>query len=311
MRPHSTVLAGVLCISVAFGVSSCADSKDNSAVVLDNCGRNVDVPNAPERVVTLGPESITTLENLDVLDRVVATAGTYPREYFDAQTQKKLDSIDTIPATPDDIHSVNADMVFGQSQQVTYESMEDKGVKVIDEPAYCGTLPGPASFQDVWNHVGMYGLVFGKEDEARAYNDELTAKLNEVSVPPSENPMSAAVVWLGNNGKTLYAYGNMSMANPVVGAAGLRNVFDDVNDRVFQISPSELAQRNPDVIVSLFTDGTADAALRTTRSFLGGSGIAAAQNNRIMPLRQLYAEPPNPLAVQGVEKIAAYVRNLS
>ena len=60
---------------------------------------------------------------------------------------------------------------------------------------------------------------------------------------------TAAVLYPTVGGGTTYAYGTGSMAHPQLEAAGLENVFGDVDERVFEVTLEELLGRDPDVVV--------------------------------------------------------------
>lgn len=306
----------LLTAALSFSLAACSSSPEQSAdIVVDNCGYDVAFKETPKKVMTLGPESITTLSHLGVLDRVVSRSGQYPKEYYDEATQKQLDKIPSLTdrldasghlqISAEEVASVGPDLVLGQTDTITHETMEAQGINVLDEPAFCGTLPGPANFEDVWRQVDMYGEVFGKQAEAEKYNSQLKDRLEKVRAPEQQHPLSVAVLY-PTTGVT-YAYGLRSMANPVVGAAGLRNVFDDVDDRVFEISAEELVARDPDVIISLHASSDADS----TDHIPGSNSLRAVREGKVLPMLLNYAEPPTPLAIDGVEKIKKFVHDQS
>ncbi|KAB1504448.1 ABC transporter substrate-binding protein [Corynebacterium sp. 320] len=330
--------ARVVCASVAacsvLALSACSSHAAHEGEnVVPNCGHDVVFEREPQRVLTMGAESITTLSHLGVLDRVAARAGSYPEEYFDESIRSALTEVpsltDRVDATghiqisTEQVAAVDPDVVLGASDTVTFESMQAQGIPLINEPAFCGALEGPASFEDVWDQVATYGKVFHREERAAEYVAELKERLAELAIPGatdagqsradaspgragdegSAHPLTVAVLYPTIGGGVTYAYGTRSMSHPVVEAAGLTNVYSDVNKRVFEVSAEDIAARQPDLIISLYTAGDPAAVVQATKDLPGAKTLPAIQKGRILPLLLNYAEPSTPLAVDGVEKI--------
>ncbi|WP_459610670.1 ABC transporter substrate-binding protein [Corynebacterium urogenitale] len=284
---------------------------------IDNCGAQVTVPADPQKVMTLGAESITTLAHLGVLDRVASRAGQYPREYFDEATN---DALDKVPSLTDRLDSsghllINMeqvaaqepDLVIGATDTVTRQALDPLGIPQLDEPAFCGSLEGAASWEDAWDHVMLYATAFGKQPEGEKYVEELKGRLGKMDKGNGgDSRPSVLVTYPSLGGGPMYAYGTHSMSHPVVESAGLRNVFADTPERVFEVSPEQVAQRNPDIIIALYTAGDPDTAKQAVLDYEAAKDTPAVKEGRVLPLLLNYAEPPTPLAVEGVEKIRQF-----
>ena len=161
-----------------------------------------------------------------------------------------------------------------------------------------------ASFEDVYDHIDLYGTLFAKEDEAQKFKDEVAADLEKIGSDAGKGK-TLAVVYPGIEGASTYAYGNDSMSNPIVEATGLENVFGDVDDRVFEISAEQLVAKNPDVILILHSgqDGVKEAVT----SLAGAETITAVKEDKILPMLLAFAEPPSPLAIDGVEQLKKFL----
>lgn len=316
-----STLAAVTAVSLltVAGCSGLASENKNEGqkTTVHNCGHEVAVSAPPERVMTMGAESVTTLAHLGQLDRVVSRAGVYPDEYFDAQTREQLEKIpaltDRVNATGhlqisvEEILAQRPDLVLGATETANYETLATHGVPVIDEPAYCGT-EGPATWDDVWNQVNLYGQVFDAQSRAGAYAEELKQRVESVKKQAEGEGKSVAALYPELGGGVMYAYGAKSMSNPMMETAGLRNVFAGTEERVFEVNAEEVVARNPDVIIALYTSGSGADVAREVTSRSGFGEVKAVKNGDVMPMLLNFAEPATPLSVDGVEKIDAFLR---
>lgn len=328
----SPIAAILLCASLTLaGCGPAGVVEKEGGTTLANCGADVTVPANPQRVMTLGAESITTLAHLGVLDRVTSRAGQYPRAYFDAETNAALDKVPSLTDRLDSsghllinreqVAAQEPDLVLGATDTVNRQTLEPLGIPQLDEPAFCGALKGHASWDDAWAHVKLLAAAFGKEPEGERYVKELKERLQGLERQggsdqatdgmkddaTSQRP-SVLVTYPTIGDGPLYAYGAHSMSHPVVESAGLRNVFADTEERVFEVSPEQVAEKNPDVIIALYTAGNPDEVKDAVLKYEAAKNTTAVKRGRVLPLLLNYAEPPTPLAVDGVEKIRAFVK---
>ncbi|MCP3425361.1 ABC transporter substrate-binding protein [Rothia sp. AR01] len=229
------------------------------------------------------------------------------------------------------------DLVLGEVESLPRSSLAGLGVPLLEEPALCTSgRPEHPGFEDVYAQVEAYGRVFDREDRAREVVDGLRERVEAVrretgahrsgdagagdgdasgeaedrSDAASDRsgdaaPRTAAVLYPTVGGGPVYAYGSQSMAEPQLEAAGLENAFADVGDRVVEVTPEELAGRDPDVLILLHSDGD-PAAVRASLDLIPGAGsLTAVRRGDVMVQLLNYTEPATPLAVDGLERIAA------
>ncbi|MCX2162655.1 ABC transporter substrate-binding protein [Corynebacterium auriscanis] len=318
-RPLVRLVTQIVATTVTvFVLASCATNDDlraqQSGHVVQNCGVDVSVPDNPQRVVTLGAESITTLHELGVLDRVVARAGEYPRDYFDEPTWNEVEKI---PSLTDRLNSTGhiqlsiesalaqkPDLVIGSTETITRQALQPHNVAQLNEAAFCGAFNRPANWNDVWEHVDTYATAFNRQAEGREYVQQLKRRLAENRTAPRGQKVLITYPSIG--GGPMYAYGNHSMSNAVVEAAGLENVFANEDQRVFEVNPEQVAAKNPDVIIALYTAGDPVQVKNAVSNYEGTKNSRATREGRVLPLLLNYAEPPTPLALKGVEKIREF-----
>lgn len=290
------------CLLLVLPLMACTPAVDDSAITVDNCGQTVTFDAPPERVALIDSAPVATLDALDLLDRVVTRAGVFPPEYYSATTNERLAEIpsltDRIDATGHLLISVESivaaepDLVLGSTDTVNRATLANASINNLDEPAYCGALDGEASFEDVYQQVHLLSTVFGTQAAGDAVVDKLRERVaGQIARVPAGESRSVAVLYPSIGSGVTYAYGTGSMSHPLVSAAGLRNVFADSTERVFEVSAEEIIARQPDVILALYTAGPApDVTI---------PGVDA----QVVPLLLNFAEPPTPLAVDGLTQL--------
>lgn len=295
-------------------------SPEGFPLTVTNCGAKVTFDAPPERVVLLSSSAVPFLADLDLLDTVVARAGAYPTAYYDEETQ---DALDAIPLLTDALDSSGhlqisketvlaqkPDLVLGEAENLTRESLGAAGIPLLDEPAMCPEGVTDPSFDDVAEQMTAYAQVFGVPEAgaraAAAASDRVDAVRAGITGAPADQTRTAAVLYPTVGGGTTYAYGAHSMAQPQLEAAGFTNVFGDVQERVFEVSLEELIGRDPDVLILLHSDGDPSAVKEAVTSMNGAHTLTAVREDKILVQLFNFTEPPTPLSIDGLEKIVEH-----
>ncbi|MDN6511106.1 ABC transporter substrate-binding protein [Corynebacterium sp. AOP36-E1-14] len=309
------------CGSGGNGGNGSTDAAGDAAISVENCGDTVTLDGPPENVTLLKPAAVTTLADLGVLDRVANRAGQYPEEYFDDATNRALADIPSITDKTDEsghlqisreeVVAAAPDLVLGETDTVNRQTLASSDIPLIEEPAFCDAIDGPVTWDDVWDQVGLYGTVFDRQDAAASTVDDLRARLAAVEEEAASHAAagrSVAVLYPTVGGGVTYAYGAGSMAAPIVASTGASNVYGDQADRVFEVTAEDIVERNPDVILALHSDGGEDQVLDAVNQIPGIDRTTAGRSQNILPMLLNYAEPPTPLAVDGLEKLTTYLQ---
>lgn len=284
-------------------------------LTIENCGADVTFEAAPERVILLESAPVTTLQGLGVLDAAVLRAGAFPEEYYDDETNAvikdtpslgdDLDESGHLQISEEVIISQQPDVVMGLPDGITRDGLARVGIRALVQPVMCAEGAGATTFDDVYEQVGLYGLIFDRQDEAAALVTDLRSRVQAVrdSVDRS-GERTAAVLYPTVGGGSGYAYGNLSMAHPQLEAAGFTNVFGDVDERVFEVTTETLIDKDPDVLVLLHVDGEPGPVKDAVVNLPGAEGLTAVRNDDIMVQLFNFTEPPTPLSIDGLERIA-------
>ncbi|MCC9204271.1 ABC transporter substrate-binding protein [Arthrobacter sp. zg-Y769] len=292
------------------------NGNDHYPVEVKNCGSGFVFNEAPEQLILLRSAPIPALHALGVLDRVVARAGVYPAAYYDVQTQSELDGITQLTDKTDSsghlqisretVLAYQPDLVLGAAENLNQAMLASTGTPLIEEPAFCQTTEGSGepSFDSIYDQLEVYGEIFDRRDEAASYINSLKQRVSAAEVKPgNEDRRTAAVLYPTVGGGVTYAYGNYSMAQPQLEAAGFDNVFGNVKDRVFEVSLEELLNLNPDVLILLYSKGDPALVEKTVSDMAGAQRITAVANGDVLTHFIDFTEPATPLAVDGLEHI--------
>ena len=332
MHPSSRSRSRVLSAAVALPIlglllSSCAQDQDPESagggghypVTVSSCGEDVVFEQEPQRIVLLKSASVPALHELGVLDRVQAKAGAYPLESYDETTREEVEAIPSLGGDVDSsghlsvsqeaVMAQEPDVVMGQAENLDASALSSVGIPLLEEPALCpGGIEDPG-FDDVYDQLRLYGKVFDREDVAEKSVGELEDRVATVeqrvgeATADQDEPLTAAVLYPTVGGGTTYAYGAHSMAAPQLEAAGLENVFADLDERVAEVTPEELAGRDPDVLILLYSEGDAREVEESIADIPGTDGISAVVEDRVLAMPMNMTEPATPQAVDGLERI--------
>lgn len=281
-----------------------------------NCGHEMEFDAPPERVLLLHTAPVQSLQRLGVLDRVVARAGLFPDEYFDEETQAMIDQVPSLvdQIDPDGhfelsneaVVAEEPDLVMGENDGLTRESLSELGINQLLVPSQCPGATDSPDFDDVYELVEFYGMIFDRADEADVYVEELQERLDEITADIADEDRTAAALWPTIGGGTGFAYGNVSMTHTQLTAAGFTDVFEDIDERVFEVTLEEVIDRDPDVLLLLYSEGTPEQVEDAIRSLPGADGISAVQNDAIMTQLYNFSDPPTPLTIEGLERIVDF-----
>lgn len=322
--PSRTRAAALVC-ATALLAAACGSSEGGSdaetraddghyPVTVDNCGQEVTIESEPTNVVMLKSAMVPFLTSVGVLDHVSAKAGAYPEGYFESDVAAQVKEIESLTDRTDSsghlliskeaVVEREPDLVLGHTDNLNRESLDEVGIPSLEASGLCTTgLPEPG-FQQIYDEIEMYGQVFNREEEA----DDAIADLKKRVATITERTKGAkersgAVLYPTVGGGTTYAYGNKSMPDPQLEAAGISNVFGDEDERVFEVTLEKLLEEDPDVIVLLYSEGDPKKVEKALTDLPGAEKLSAVKKGQVHTELFNFSEPASPLAVDGLERL--------
>lgn len=315
IRPMLATAALMLATTTACGADAAGDEPATAGfpLTVENCGAEVTFDAPPERVVMLKSSAVPYLHALGVMDQVVARAGEYPADYYDAETQAELDDIPLLTDEMDTsghlqiskeiVIAEEPDLVLGEVDNLSRDTLDAVDIDLLEEPAMCPEGVDDPGFDDVYSQLETYGKVFDREDEAAKTVADLRKRVTELEKQKVGEGRTAAVLYPTVGGGVTYAYGTRSMAHPQLEAAGFEDVFADVDERVFEVSTEDLLERDPDVIILLHNSGDPKQVEESITQLAGAEDLTAVKNGDVMAQLFNFTEPPSALSVDGLERI--------
>lgn len=126
------------------------------------------------------------------------------------------------------------------------EDLEAAGIDVLVNQGYC-TETAQGDFDEIFADIELFGRLLGTEDAAGREVAELRERVAAVEEQSQVTPQgrTAAALIFGRDTPTISAYGERSTVDQQMEVLGFRNVFDDIDKRVFDPNIEEIIDRNP------------------------------------------------------------------
>ena len=283
-------------------------------VILDNCGTEVTLDAAPERIVTIKSSTLELLLALGLEDRIVGTAfsdGPVPDAYADAASGLEVLS-DKVPSQEVTL-AAEPDLVFaGWESNLSAEgagdraTLEQLGVATYVAPAASkaeGYMPDPLTFDEVFREFEEAGELFGVPDAAADLVAEQRAELE--AIEPNDDGLTA--LWYSSGSDTPYVGAGLGAPQMIMDAAGLENVAADVEDTWTSMSWEAIVAANPDVIVLVDAAwNTAEQKIALLEQNAATAALPAVQEERYL----IVDFPATEAGVRNVGAVASLVEQL-
>ena len=202
----------------------------------DQMHRTLQVPDRPERIISLVPSQTELLHDLGLGDRVVGITKfcIHPEDWFRSKARvggtKQVDL--------DKVRALKPDLIIGNKEE---NSQADIEVLEQEFPVWMSDV------HDLIHAVRMIvqiGDLTGTDEQA----DDLANRIagGFMMLEPLSPPISAAYfIWRG----PLMVAGGDTFISEMMQRAGFSNVFAHRKERYAEITPAELAAADPDVIL--------------------------------------------------------------
>lgn len=290
-------------------------------LTIRSCGEEITVDAPPRRIVLIGNEEVPLLDAVGELGAVISKSGDFPTGIYGDEVDTRLAAIPTLGkgvnsrgTTQISLESIIAerpDLVLGyETTTITAAGLAAVKIPLLINPSYCSDpahQPQEVSFDNVDDRVELYGRIFDKREEADAAIAGLKERVAAVEESAAGDGRTAAVLYVGESGGSVSAYGNRGIAAAQLKAAGLTNVFGDEDQRVFDIAPETLVAKDPDVLVLVGAGSETSKFKDDLLAVPGATSLKAVRRGAIVPLLFALTDPPSPTSILGLERIAGAV----
>ncbi len=258
--------------------------------IKDDAGRDVVIPKAPQRIVSLSSSNTEILFALG-LEGKIAGVDDYSNYPAGAKDKPKVGGF----AKPDleKIVALEPDLVLGTSIHVksTLPELERRNLRTV--------IVDPKSVKSVLEKIQLLGKITGQTKEA----DTLAASMQEtidtvISKVKGANPVRVFY----EISPDLYTAGPGTFVNDVLQLAGGANVAANAGQEWPQLSKEALILADPEVV--LLADQPANVTPEAVAARPGWSGVSAVKNKRVMLISDDLTSRPGPRVVDGIEMVA-------
>lgn len=282
---------------------------------VDNCGFQVMVGEAPQRIVTVKSTTTELVAALGLADRIVGAA------FLDEPVPDTIagQDIAEIPVISDflpnqeSVLGLDPDLVFGGwESNFTADGVGERadlaarGIAGYVAPSACrqvGYRPAPMTFELLWDHITEAGDLLGAAPEAASLVSGLEAEL--AAVTPDRRKLRA--LWYSSGSDTPYVGAGIGAPQMMLQAAGLGNVFSGIDDSWASVSWEAVIEADPEVIVLVdATWNTADSKIEALESNPATASLAAVRQGRYLRIGFAGAEA----GVRSPETVASLVSQL-
>jgi len=286
-----------------FGIENVPDETKKTKTFTDDLNRTVEIPKNPEGIVVIATADVEILFAINASDIIIGRPNfqKYPPEAL------KIDDIGGMyPLNLEKIMEKNPDLIL-----ITM-TFQEKYIKQVEQlESYNLTVLAfnyPETIDNIINHITDIGEVVGKENEANDLTENITFRINKITMLTNEmNESQKPGVyreWI-NKGSKGSTTGRTSRDNDLIVMAGGKNIFGDVEKTSFEANFEEVIIRNPKVIIITadLDKFKPDELKDVIKSRPGWNNIDAVKNNRICIVESQITWA-NPRLIQGLEEFA-------
>jgi iron complex transport system substrate-binding protein len=279
------VCAAALAVLVLAGAAFARD-------VIDQTGRRVDIPDHPQRIVSLAPSITETLYALGLADRLVGDTDycDYPSE---ARAKPHVGAM--LNPSLEKIVALKPDLVLGTDEanrRETADQLTRLGIPLYGLTAH--TLDGTlTSLEDL-------GRILGYEPSTEKLVARLRERVKAVErrVQGRPQPKVLFVVWY----RPLITAGEQTFIADVIRRAGGISISDDLKGEWPHMSLEEVLKRDPDVILFPKTEAFAPG-LEDFQKLPGWRELPAVKGRRMYFISETIMRP-SPRLVDALEELA-------
>lgn len=199
-------------------------------------GRTVSLGGAPHRIISLVPSQTELLYDLGLGERVVGITKfcIHPETWF--KTKHRVGGTKKVDFGK--LRALKPDLIIGNKEENERKDIEQLE---LEFPVWMSDVRDLASALEMMKGVGA---LVGVPDRAADLSRRIVEGFNNIR-PVKEQLTVAYFIWR----EPFMVAGHGTFINDMLQRCGLVNVFDEGDARYPEISPRELAEADPDIIL--------------------------------------------------------------
>lgn len=267
--------------------------------ITDMMGREVQIKEEPQKIITIEPSLAEIVYSIDAGDRVIArgTFVDFPEQVRDlpiVATGMDMNAEEIIALEPDLV--LMSDMA---TDDTNVQKLESAGIHVI--------VTKNVDIAGTYQAIDIVGKAVGKSAEAQKLIDTMKSDFGELSANAEDNKGKSVYFEVSPLEYGLWTAGKGTFMDEVAAMLGLENVFADVNGWS-EISEEEVIKRNPDFIIT--TTMPTDTNKEPEKEILsrkGWEGITAVSEENVLNIKDSQLTRPSPRLVEGAKMLSDFV----
>ncbi|MFX1392558.1 MAG: ABC transporter substrate-binding protein [Promethearchaeota archaeon] len=264
-------------------------------IFVDSLGREVEVPQRPERIISMAPVITETLYAIGVDDRVVGVTDycNYPEE---AKNKPSIGGFST--PNLEIVVSLEPDLVISsRNDQAVIESLENYDIAIV--VLLVNTL------EDAIERIEDVGYLVDEEITADKISDTMETKMNVITSKTNALPDDQRLKCYFEVWSTPKVAGKYSFLHDMMERAGGINIFGDIKSEWASVTHESVIEKNPEVI--FITAMGRDNYQEDIGARPGYNNIDAIINDRIYVCDDDKFTRAGPRIIDALEEMTLYL----
>lgn len=284
-------VATVSCREAAPGGQAPREEGDRSLSATDDNGRKVRLARPATRVVTLVPSATETLVALGALPQIVGRT-----RHDTAPAVQDIRSVGgMLDPNLETLLSLRPDLVVAMADDKAahlLRRLQESGIPIFSVQAKDTT--------DVFRNIERLGLLTGRTRSADSLAAALRSELAQVRASVASRPTPSVLYVVWHDPPTIA--GPSTFISQIIGVAGGRTVFPDLERDWPQVSLEEIVRRQPEVVVVPVGDDPAHTVGRLLDA-PGWRELRAVREGRVVELPTDLMNRPGPHIAEAARRL--------
>ncbi|GIN69794.1 putative ABC transporter substrate-binding lipoprotein YvrC [Bacillus sp. J14TS2] len=266
--------------------------------IIDATGKDVEIKEEPERIVSLMPSNTEIVFSLDKGNDVVGASTEYDNYPEEVNEIEKVAA--NFELNVEKVLSLEPDLVLAHGTNLaTWESglkqIEDSGVTVL-------VIEDAQSFESVYETIETIGQALGKSDKASELIENMQAQLAEITEKSAEiaDDQKKAVFVELQPAPEIFTTGQGTFMNEMLEKVGAINTVTE--DGYPTLNEEAVIESNPDVIIVNYSyiENAVDQVLQRS----AWNEVTAVKEAQVYQVNEDLVSRSGPRIIEGVEELA-------
>jgi iron complex transport system substrate-binding protein len=287
----------IVLLGLLFGLVIGCQPEFQPGTYIDDMGRQVEINEAPERIVSHVPSITEILFALDVNEKVVGVS-----DYCDFPEEAKLKPSVGNYFNPsiENIVSLEPDLVLTDGHIESIKRLDDLGIVYM--------VIEPKDIDGIFRDIELLGKVIGVEERAGELVEEMRADISLV-LDRVENSPTVRVFYVidATDLSNPWTAGPGSFVDSFICMAGGENIAAEAPAPWVQFSIEEVINLDPEIIILTTRHGTLFTSPEQLKKHPAWRETTAVKQDRIHVIDADLVDRAGPRIVRGLEEIAKII----